>query len=98
MVWKRSAERANSSQIMDGTGLLFVASRASFLVLRAILSHWGTYDWYKKFEALCLPTVLVVGPVRFIHSERKALGRIGRAEIVMRGYLCLMPASSLWGR
>ncbi len=78
--------------------LLFVGGCTTFAIILDIFTAWHGFNWPKKFEAICLLTALVVGPIRFMRAKEEPSREMGRADIAMWGYLCVMMAAIIFAR
>lgn len=79
-------------------GVLLVGAIATIVVVLDVLAAWHGFDSQKKFGALSLLAILVIGPIRFMRAEEKESREIGRAEVAMWGYMCLMVATIVFAR
>ena len=90
-------EQTSQASHMRSRSLAFIAIFVTGGVFLRILTSWHTFGSVEKFAAVALLITIVITPARAIRAEGSGKTEIGRDEIAIWGYMCLMMASMLIG-
>ncbi|MGH9745147.1 MAG: hypothetical protein ACRD59_03415 [Candidatus Acidiferrales bacterium] len=89
----KSAENSGPRKFEDVGLVLLMALFVTAIVVMQIVMFWQTASLFKRYEAIGLLLVLILGSVRVIRDLNNPAAKLGRSQIAMWGYVCVMLAT-----
>ncbi|HET7149828.1 MAG TPA: hypothetical protein VFI60_00340, partial [Candidatus Acidoferrum sp.] len=89
-------ENKRSSDNRPRIALWFLAPVVTVDVLLSILLRWHSFGVIEKFNAIVLSFFLLVVPGAAVWGERTGRKSMGRLEIAIVAYICLMMATMVF--